>query len=184
MTNIEATGREGADETYVPTEQSQTEAHTRIHGANGNPGRPRRAQTQTRQGAQTADRQYRPQAAGLGGQRLPRSLRIRRRYEYLALQRVARRVTTPNFVVLFQPRTEAPSRLGITVTRRVGNAVERNYVKRRVREWFRRHRLRLGPSATDMVVIARAGAPQLSYAQIASQLEKLFSKANLPAAAN
>ena len=55
----------------------------------------------------------------------------------------------------------ARSRLGVTVSRRIGNAVARNRVKRRVRECFRkviRDRL---PAGTSIVVIARGGAAAL-----------------------
>ena len=46
--------------------------------------------------------------------------------------------------------------MGLVVSRRVGNAVIRNRVKRIIREFFRYHRLTLSP--VDVVVIARKGA--------------------------
>lgn len=46
--------------------------------------------------------------------------------------------------------------------------MRRNQVKRRVREWFRRHREHLVPR--DVIVIARPGAAALSYAEIAAEL--------------
>ncbi len=49
------------------------------------------------------------------------------------------------------------ARLGITVTRKVGNAVRRNRIKRLVREWFRRAQPALG--AYDVVVIAKRDFP-------------------------
>ena len=55
-----------------------------------------------------------------------------------------------------------PRRLGITVTRKVGNAVERNRVKRLVREVFRRHKDAF-PAHGEIVVVARTGAPGLAY---------------------
>lgn len=61
-------------------------------------------------------------------------------------------------------------RLGITVSRRVGGAVSRNHVKRRVREWFRRRRAELSPG-TRIVVIGRPGAAELSGSEIASLLD-------------
>ena len=54
------------------------------------------------------------------------------------------------------PRTRRGARLGIAVSRRTGNAVFRNRIKRRVREVFRRHRKELS-GATDYVVVPRHG---------------------------
>jgi ribonuclease P protein component len=106
------------------------------------------------------------------GQRgYPKALRLTRRREFLLLQREGRRRHTETFVVLRRPAGGPTSRLGITVSSRVGNAVARNRVKRLVREFFRtrRHELR---AAIDVVVIARPGAPTLSYAQAANELAR------------
>ena len=58
------------------------------------------------------------------------------------------------------------TRLGITVTRKVGKAVRRNRIKRLVREWFRR--TDLGLEACDLIVIAKRGIPRELY-QLAVQ---------------
>jgi len=104
-------------------------------------------------------------------QRLSRRWRVRQRREYVSLQRDGRRRTTRHFVLVFRPRPDGGSRLGITVSRKVGCAVRRNHVKRRVREWFRRHREQLTPPQ-DLIVIARPGAAELSYAEIVAELAK------------
>ncbi len=64
----------------------------------------------------------------------------------------------------------ARSRLGVTVSRRIGNAVVRNRVKRRVRESFRKALRTQMPVGTSLVVIARAGAGALESAAIADEL--------------
>jgi ribonuclease P protein component len=63
-------------------------------------------------------------------------------------------------------------RLGITVSRKVGGAVTRNRVKRRVREWFRARRGSLG-SGVDWVVIARAPAAGLAREAAEEELSRL-----------
>jgi ribonuclease P protein component len=63
------------------------------------------------------------------------------------------------------PSPSAPSRLGVTVTRKVGVAVARNRVKRLVREAFRLAPTLL-PAGIDLVVIAKDGAPTLALADV------------------
>jgi ribonuclease P protein component len=74
-----------------------------------------------------------------------------------------------------QPAGKPHSRLGITVSRRVGNAVVRNGIKRRVREWFR-HARRWLPDERDIVVIARPAASALSGSAIAVTLDQLAKR--------
>lgn len=64
-------------------------------------------------------------------------------------------------------------RLGVTASRKVGGAVVRNRVKRRIREVFRLHR-ELLPDASDVVVIARPGAGELSWTVLEREVRELF----------
>jgi ribonuclease P protein component len=107
----------------------------------------------------------------------PKSVRVRRRREFLALQRQGRRQHTRSFVVVQAPADGPLSRLGVTVSSRVGNAVVRNRVKRLIREIFRERRLML-PAALDIVVIARPDAAQITHAQAASELERALGVAS------
>jgi len=69
-------------------------------------------------------------------------------------------------------------RLGLAVGRRVGSAVRRNRLRRRLREWFRHNRDRLRESFgedIDVVVIARAGAAELSWRELTEELGALVA---------
>jgi len=91
--------------------------------------------------------------------------------------RLGQRMTTEHFVVLLarrEPETSADQpRLGVTVSRRVGNAVVRNRVKRGIREWFRRSQRLLAPRV-DLVVIARQGAARLGAREISQELSEVL----------
>jgi ribonuclease P protein component len=63
--------------------------------------------------------------------------------------------------------------LGVTVSKKVGMAVERNLVKRRIREWFRQHRVDL-PERAEVVVIARRGAAALGRRETELELGSLL----------
>ncbi len=89
--------------------------------------------------------------------KLPKAARLRRRREFLLVQQRGTRLYAGDVVVLALASGQARPRIGITVSSKIGNAVERNRVKRWVREAFRAVATDL--PAVDVVVIARAGAP-------------------------
>ena len=101
--------------------------------------------------------------------RFPRSQRLLRRSDFVRVQQQGRRVHTAHFVVLLLPGRAAGVRIGVTVGKRVGGAVQRNRVKRLVREVFRRNKL-LFPRDCDVVLVARTGADRLDYASVLGEL--------------
>ena len=98
--------------------------------------------------------------------------RLHRSAEFLRLQRNGVRFQSPHFVLYAGSLDHQPerSRLGVTVSRRIGNAVVRNRVKRRVREFFRKELRALLPLGASIVVIARTGAGALESAAIGDEL--------------
>ena len=108
--------------------------------------------------------------------RFLRSERLLRTSEYEHVAEQGRRAVSRAFVVVTVVRqTTGPSRLGITASRRVGNAVARNRVKRRIREWFRRARRDWG--SRDVVVIARQPATEMAFEELSRQLSDLLKRA-------
>ena len=107
-------------------------------------------------------------------ERFPASHRLRRRAEFLRVQREGRRVHTRHFVLVVLPGPDRRGlrRLGITVTKKVAGAVGRNRVKRVVREVFRRNR-HLFPAGCDVVVIAKSGAPLLGYDDVKAEIAQV-----------
>ena len=107
------------------------------------------------------------------GQTLPTAARVRKRREFLEIQRVGRRHPTRHFLVVQAWGGDSPARLGITVTRKIGNSVQRNRVKRAVREVFRRSRSLL-PGGVSLVVIARDGSAALGGRTVEAELEPVL----------
>jgi ribonuclease P protein component len=102
--------------------------------------------------------------------RFGKELRVRSSRDFAAIQKKGRKLQSPNFVVLsLRQLAPGPSRFGFAVSRRVGNAVTRNRLKRRLREMFRLHRRELA-TARDFVVIAKPSAAGLSYAALVEEL--------------
>jgi ribonuclease P protein component len=66
-------------------------------------------------------------------------------------------------------------RLGITVTKKVGNAVVRNRLKRLIREFFRRNK-DLFPAGHDVVVMAKKNIPPLTYLEAQRELTELSTR--------
>jgi ribonuclease P protein component len=110
--------------------------------------------------------------------RFPKDCRIRKHNIYQLLFRKGRRIALPHFVIYYTMRDSGPARLGTTVSRKVGNAVVRNYCKRQLKEFFRciRHRLN---SPLDLSILARPGAAQLTTEQVRQELLDGLKNASL-----
>lgn len=99
----------------------------------------------------------------------PPSQRIRRSEEFRRIRHGGRRFSTEHFTLFVAIGNGIESRLGLTVSRKVGGAVVRNKVKRRVREFFRTRR-HLFPIGIDLSVIARSPWFDLSQTQLEREL--------------
>jgi ribonuclease P protein component len=95
----------------------------------------------------------------------PKSARLLRRTEYVAVRREGKSFADGPLAASFRPREAAPTRpgipggvarVGLTVSSKVGEAVTRNRIKRRLREAVRLELARL--PAVDLVLVARASA--------------------------
>jgi ribonuclease P protein component len=110
----------------------------------------------------------RPRTRALG-----KDARVRKRREFLQIQNAGRRVATRHFLVVYLARS-GPTRLGITVTKKIGNAVVRNRIKRAVRESFRGCRATMA-GGVSVVVIARDGSSALDTTATAAELVPAFT---------
>lgn len=114
------------------------------------------------------------------GESLSRAERLRRGSDYLKCYRKGRRKHGSFSVLYSAPNDLAHPRLGITVSRKVGRAVTRFRLKRRIREIYRRWSERSRLPAFDLVVHVKPPAAQASFAQfereLRGQLKSLLPK--------
>jgi len=101
--------------------------------------------------------------------------RILKRSEYVGLSVTGRATRSELFVAVVAPSRGELSRLGVTVSRKVGGAVERNRIKRIAREHFRLNR-RMLPRLLDINLIARKAANGKPNQVIFHELHKIFEE--------
>jgi ribonuclease P protein component len=101
--------------------------------------------------------------------------RILKRSQFQELTRSGRKIENDSLIALILPGQFNRSRLGITVTRKVGNAAKRNRIKRLVREYFRLNRQYFNQN-WDINIIAKKRAVDLSSEKVLASLQDLFEK--------
>jgi ribonuclease P protein component len=109
-------------------------------------------------------------------QRMTKAMRLRRRPEFLAVQSSGRKIHGKLFMALVVESNDGlpVGRVGLTVTKRIGNAVTRNRIKRRAREWLRRHGW--VPSGRDVVLVAKELAATATSADIGGDLARVIDR--------
>ncbi|MDG2083573.1 MAG: ribonuclease P protein component [Planctomycetota bacterium] len=107
--------------------------------------------------------------------RLPRSCRICRRRDFQVVFDHGIRFSTPHLRAVVHEADREASRIGLAVSRKVGNAVVRNRLKRRLREIFRTER-ECAPELRDVVFIPRPGCADLSFSDLRSEVVDLLSR--------
>lgn len=101
--------------------------------------------------------------------------RLRKRHEFLALLHRGKSVSDRYFILSWMPNGLDRCRLGITITRKVGNAVTRNRLKRMVREFFRCNRSRIKTNL-DINVIAKKPAAAITSVKAQASLHALVDR--------
>jgi len=107
--------------------------------------------------------------------RFPGFVRIRLRDDFARIY-AARRYASDKRLTIYVLENELPfTRIGMSVGRKVGGAVVRNLIRRRIREAFRLHKTEL-PVGYDLLCVVRAGAPA-SLAEYTDSLCRLTKTA-------
>lgn len=101
---------------------------------------------------------------------------LSRRADFLAANR-GLRVARPGFVLLARPNGGGRMRFGITVTKKIGNAVVRNRMKRRFRALLRDVLPLHGLAGADHVLIGREGGVERDFALLRGELVAALERA-------
>ncbi|RJS92568.1 ribonuclease P protein component [Salinisphaera sp. Q1T1-3] len=105
----------------------------------------------------------------------PREARLLRPPQFRAVFARGEKFVCPGFVVIAATSENTQARLGLALAkRRIRRAVDRNRVKRIVRESFRRHRDEIG--GIDVVVLARSRTDRIDNADLFDQLTRLWGR--------
>jgi ribonuclease P protein component len=106
---------------------------------------------------------------------LPREARIRRAGDFAALRQASGRLGGRCFSVRYRQNELGHARLGLAISKRVSKrAVERNRIKRLLRESFRRVRSQLPP--LDLVVMAREQAAGVPGPELLAEIDALWRR--------
>ncbi len=158
------------NETHISTEQHPPQTHPRFSGPHEDQERPRRSSPQTSQRAQTSSRlAFRSRD------------RIKTRPEFLACYSQGKKYHSRYFLLFCREAdvTHGPvqTRLGLAMSRKSGNAVQRNRWKRLVREFFRQGQEAF-PRGCDIVVVAKRGADplRLGLTDVANDLHSVLRR--------
>lgn len=103
--------------------------------------------------------------------------RLRKRSEFLIVSKTGEKWITPAFILqAYQRASEGPSRYGITASRKVGGAVERNRAKRRLRALIKDVLPPLAQAGMDYVFIARQEVLKREFALMREELRHALKR--------
>ena len=109
---------------------------------------------------------------------MEKAYRIKRNSDFQAIYKNGKSVANRQFVVYtYKNRDLKHFRLGISVSKKLGNAVTRNRIKRAIRENYKVHKQNI--IAKDIIVIARQPAKDMNTLEIQSSLEHVLKIAKV-----
>ncbi len=109
---------------------------------------------------------------------MKRKFRLIKSTDFKRVRRLGKSYAHPLIVLVKHANATDPSRIGISAGRSVGNAVQRNYAKRRLRETIRPIYPAISPG-WDIILLARKPMIACDYQQVETAVRTLLRKAGL-----
>ena len=103
---------------------------------------------------------------------------LKKNHEFKRLYNKGKSAASQCLVVYCRRNGTTENRLGITVSTKIGGAVQRNRVRRRLKEIYRLHEEQL-TSGHDVVIVARVRSRFAGFQELESSVLSLFGKLNI-----
>ena len=104
----------------------------------------------------------------------PKAFRLRKNWEFQNAWKMGCKIHTPHFILLVLKNQRCHSRLGLTISRKVGNSVQRNRLKRQIREIFRKEQA-FRRAGFDISVVAKRHAATTFKENISSEIKNALA---------
>lgn len=103
---------------------------------------------------------------------------VKENYEFRRIYRKGKSAVSPQLVIYCQRNRRGHSRLGVSVSTKLGCAVVRNRVRRRIREIYRLNKAKMLPGY-DLIVVARVRAVETDYQKLDRTYLRLLERLDL-----
>ena len=103
---------------------------------------------------------------------------VKENYEFRRIYRKGKSAVSPQLVIYCQRNRRGHSRLGVSVSTKLGCAVVRNRVRRRIREIYRLNKAKMLPGY-DLIVVARVRAVESDYQKLDRTYLRLLEQLDL-----
>ena len=109
---------------------------------------------------------------------LPLKNRLTKRKEFAYIYRNGKKINSLDLTLVYVPSKKEESRIGFSVSNKVGNAVTRNHIKRQLREIVRKHlnNLRIHQ---NFVLIAHPSIVECDFSKIGAEVSELLKKGKM-----
>ena len=104
-----------------------------------------------------------------------KKFRLLKSYEFNNMRNKSTKVENKDFYLIFKENLFDNSRIGLTVSKRIGNAVVRNRIKRIIRDYYRHNRILVSKNI-DIIIIAKKYVAGKTNKEIFESLNKVFYK--------
>ncbi|TXK77754.1 ribonuclease P protein component [Paenibacillus sp. N3.4] len=110
---------------------------------------------------------------------MEKSYRLAKREDFNKVYRYGKSMANHQFVLYYLPKAQLEHfRLGVSVSKKVGNAVVRNRIRRIIKEIIRLNKESMTPHY-DYIILARKPAAEMDYAEMEKSIWHVIRKASL-----